>query len=413
MESKPKPPVIIDTSVLLTDPYILNNITDRKILVPIAILKELDLVKKGVSLKNRNARESIRILEKQRKLEKHKRQVDFMSTDQYPKDLSVDDVIVHIAKVTGAKIISNDINLRVNATCFGIEAEDYKPNKYLEKTVTSNQCKGYTFLRKNPFGRAKNLRKTPNHYFVYKDKNRNKICKFNNKNDLVSINYSKIDLVETISALNVYQQMAMDALLDKELSLVSLVGGAGTGKTLLALACGISQCRSSHSPVYNSISVGRAIVPLGRDMGALPGDVEDKIRPYLSPLYDNLEVLAEANGDPYDQSYSNNLFNSGLLSIQAFAFMRGRSINKRFIIIDEAQNLTLHEAKTILTRAGKGTKIVLVGDPDQIDVPDLNSENNGLSYITQSFVGQPCFATVTLDKVERSDLADLAVRILK
>jgi PhoH-like ATPase len=201
--------------------------------------------------------------------------------------------------------------------------------------------------------------------------------------------------------------------LDKELSLVSLVGGAGTGKTLLALACGISQCRSSHSPVYNSISVGRAIVPLGRDMGALPGDVEDKIRPYLSPLYDNLEVLAEANGDPYDQSYSNNLFNSGLLSIQAFAFMRGRSINKRFIIIDEAQNLTLHEAKTILTRAGKGTKIVLVGDPDQIDVPDLNSENNGLSYITQSFVGQPCFATVTLDKVERSDLADLAVRILK
>ena len=165
--------------------------------------------------------------------------------------------------------------------------------------------------------------------------------------------------------------------------------------------------------VYNSISVGRAIVPLGRDIGTLPGDAEDKIKPYLSPVYDNLEVLAKANGDAFDQEYTDLLFEKNILDIQAFAFMRGRSISNKFLIIDEAQNLTLHEAKTILTRVGKGTKIVFVGDPDQIDIPELNVETNGLTYITQAFVGQSCFATVTLEKVERSGLADLAVKILK
>ena len=411
-KSTTKSPVIIDTNVLLTDPYILNKFSNREILMPVAILKELDTFKKGASLINKNSRTVIRLFEKIRKTPVEQRNVTFMSASEYNIKNPVDDIIIEIAKNRGAKIISNDINVRVSATCENIDAEDYKPHKNLERH-SPQLYKGHTLLRKNPFSRPENLRKTPNHYFVYDDdKNNKKICKFVN-GTLNLIKYQRIQHIEGIAPLNIYQQMAMDALMSPEIEVVSLIGNAGTGKTLLALACGIQQCKSSSNPKYLSVSVGRAIVPIGRDIGALPGDLEDKIKPYLSPVYDNLEVLAEVNGDPYDQTYSNDLFDSHILSIQAFSFMRGRSINKKYLIIDEAQNLTHHEIKTIVTRAGKGTKIVFVGDPQQIDIPELNSENNGLTYLTEAFTGQKCFATVTLEKVERSGLADLAVKILK
>ena len=413
--------LVVDTNVLLTNPNFLKKQPDCIIIIPVAVIKELDKFKGDPFQKGMNAREASRILEKYRTLPEEECPVKFISKKEYDSTLPTDDVLIEVAKKYDARVVSNDLNVRITAACEGVDAEEYK-DSYRYKVKPLKECKGFTTLRKNPFSKKTKLsNKNPNHYYLYKEKGEKKfkVYKKTKKDQVELVSHKSYKNVEGISAKSHFQQMAMDALMDPSIQLVTLIGSAGTGKTLLSLACGIHQCRFKSNddfvPRYNSVSVGRAIIPLGKDMGALPGEIEDKLRPFLSPIYDNLDVLAEHKGDKFNQNYTAKLMDSEdkLVEIQALAFLRGRSLCKKFLIIDEAQNLSIHEAKTILTRAGEGTKIVLLGDPNQIDNSQLDMYNNGLTFVTEKFMGQKCFSTVTLEKVERSSLAELAVKVLE
>jgi PhoH-like ATPase len=211
-----------------------------------------------------------------------------------------------------------------------------------------------------------------------------------------------------LQALNVEQRMALDLLLDTKIPLVTLVGKAGTGKTLLALAAGLKQTQDVHT--YNKLTVARPIVPLGKDLGFLPGEKEEKLRPWMQPIYDNLEFLFNVkNGDELNQLLAGY---EDIIQVEALTYIRGRSIPNQYIIIDEAQNLTKHEVKTILTRVGEGSKIVLTGDPEQIDHPYLDAYSNGLTYVIEKLKGLKEKGHVTLSRGERSTLAQLCADIL-
>jgi PhoH-like ATPase len=214
-----------------------------------------------------------------------------------------------------------------------------------------------------------------------------------------------------IHARNREQQFAFDMLLNEDIQLVTLVGKAGTGKTLLAIAAGLY--KSADEGQYSRLLVSRPIFPLGRDLGYLPGDIEEKLSPWMQPIFDNVELLLGAveEGSKRKRGYK-ELVDLGLLEIEPLTYIRGRSIPKQYMIVDEAQNLTPHEIKTIITRAGEGTKIVLTGDPYQIDNPYIDSSSNGLTYVVDKFKGEDIAGHVTLDKGERSCLAELAANLL-
>jgi PhoH-like ATPase len=218
--------------------------------------------------------------------------------------------------------------------------------------------------------------------------------------------------VWSIHARNREQQFALDALVDDNVKLVSLVGKAGTGKTLMAIAAGLQKVAEEN--VYNRLLVSRPVFPMGKDLGFLPGDIEEKLTPWMQPIFDNVELLI--SGHETDKRHSNKgykeLMAMGLLDIEPLTYIRGRSIPNQYLIVDEAQNLTPHEIKTIVTRAGEGTKIVLTGDPYQIDNPYVDSSSNGLSYLVERFKNERISAHVTLTRGERSELAELAANLL-
>jgi len=237
------------------------------------------------------------------------------------------------------------------------------------------------------------------------------ICKFNGKNKkfepLLQI---KKDLWG-LQPSNIEQRCAVDLLLRDDIHLVTMVGPAGTGKTLVALACGMHQVFDEGS--YNKLLVSRPIVPLGKDIGYLPGTKEEKLLHWMQPIFDNLEILCEKiNGQGNAQSTMDWILESKKLEMEAMTYVRGRSLPKMYMIIDEAQNLTPHEVKTIISRAGKGTKVILTGDPEQIDHPHLDRYNNGLTYTVSKFKNQRLYGHICLDKTERSDLARIAAEIL-
>jgi PhoH-like ATPase len=214
-----------------------------------------------------------------------------------------------------------------------------------------------------------------------------------------------------IKPRNKEQLFALDALLDDSTDLVTLVGKAGTGKTLMAIAAGLRKVADEQK--FQKLLVARPVIPMGRDIGYLPGTMEEKLGPWMRPIFDNVEYLMGlSRADKRAGRGADELIKMGLIEIEALTFIRGRSLPQQFIIIDEAQNLTPHEAKTILTRAGEGTKIVLTGDPYQIDNPYVDADSNGLSYVVQRFQGQPRAATISLLKGERSPLAELAANLL-
>jgi PhoH-like ATPase len=212
---------------------------------------------------------------------------------------------------------------------------------------------------------------------------------------------------------NPEQAFALEALLDDNIQLVTLIGGAGTGKTLLALAAGLA--KTTEEDEYHKLLVSRPIFPLGRDVGFLPGDIDEKMNPWMQPIYDNLELLLSGGITSKQKRFSKSyqeLINQGMLAVEPLTYIRGRSIPNQFFIVDEAQNLTPHEIKTILSRAGEGTKVILTGDPYQIDNPYIDAENNGLTYVIERFRKEKIAAHVTLSRGERSELATLAAALL-
>jgi PhoH-like ATPase len=411
---------IIDTNVILHDPLALTTLSENNnnlIIIPITVLEELDKFKSGTNLINYNAREFIRKLEKGDIALK----VDIVNY-KFPETIpleanSSDNKILACAysyKGPNSYFVTKDINLRMKARAINLTAQDYKFDKIeyaqyngyskinVESQIIDELCnKGiidYSLINVDE-------ELVPNQYLLLKDS-------LNEKHSALGVFCAGSNTIKRlpevtasgINPKNLEQTFALDALLNPYIPLVALTGISGSGKTLLSLAAAIQ-----NKKLYHQIFITRQTVPVGNDLGFLPGTVEEKIRPYLEPFYDNLKFLRTINGNAEKIAF---LEKEDKIHIAPITYSRGRSIPKVFLIVDEAQNLTPHEAKTIITRAGEGTKVILMGDIDQIDTPYLDKTSNGLAHTIHRFKGQSIFAYVHLNKGERSELAELASRIM-
>ena len=433
---------VLDTSVILHDHNSLNCFEENDIAIPITVLEELDNFKRGNYNKNFEAREFIRILDRLSN--------DFTLQDWIPIDgpekgkfkiimenevLSTDAIkvfgdkndhkILNAAlglKITNKKskiiLVSKDINLRLKAKALNIQAEDFETGKidrdstlYTGKQVIENMDSDYINklykLGVNNDISVIDDKLVDNGFYILKN-GKSSVLGYYNPLDKQLERVEK-QYVYGIKPKNAEQTFALHALLNPEIKLVSLQGVAGTGKTLLALASALEQ-----NNLYQQIVLARPIVPLSnKDIGYLPGNAEDKINPYMQPLFDNLKFIKNQFGEK-EKKYRKieEMEDLGKLKISALAFIRGRSLSNVIFIVDEAQNLTPHEVKTIITRAGENTKIIFTGDVFQIDTPYLDEQSNGLSYLIDRLKGNDLFAHITLEKGERSELANLANELL-
>ena len=433
---------VIDTNVILHDHQCIYNFEENDVVIPIVVLEELDKFKRGSDQINFQAREFVRLLDDlvkddlfngglslgpnkgKLKIEtghplSNKIKVSFREDIPDHRILSITEYIKEQSPDQKVVLITKDINLRMKAKSIGIDSEDYKNDKVtnpeiFNKGVTiQNDCddgiiaKLYEerYLQKEDV----TLDKTPesNDYFIFKGNNTSALVRY----DGTAQRYERVDKKSAygIKPRNAEQTFLLNALLNPEIKLVAVTGKAGTGKTLLALAAALAQ-----NQLYEQILLARPIVALSnRDIGFLPGDADEKIRPYMQPLFDNLTVIKHChNPRSVENARIEELEKEERLVIAALAYIRGRSLSNSYFIIDEAQNLTPHEIKTIITRAGEGTKMVFTGDLHQIDSPYLDQQSNGLAYLSDRMKGQELFAHVNLVKGERSYLAELASDLL-
>lgn len=406
---------ILDTNVLIHDPKSIYAFQDNNVIIPLPVLEELDNLKKHSGGLGKFAREVIRELDNLRNkgklsegiklenggtlkvmtLERNvPEKIDFLFEKYVDNWILV--YTLHIIKTSKIPtfLVSKDINLRVKADALGIPSQDYLTDR--SELATLNP--GY--FETNSIEHIDKKSLFPNVYLI--DKN-NRFYRFDGEN-IIEIR-KKIE-AWNVKPRNQEQFFAMDALLNDNINLVSLIGIAGTGKTFISLACALEKTVTEQK--YEKIIVAKPLVPLGgKDIGYLPGSFEEKMRPWMSPIYDNLEYLFKLSNINMKE-----FMRKDIIEIEALTYIRGRSIPNQFIIIDEAQNLTPHEIKTILTRAGENTKIVLLGDPYQIDTPYLDKDSNGLVYAASKFLNSTLSAHVVLTKGERSSLATEAAKLL-
>ena len=432
-----------DTNVVLHDSSCIDDLGEHDAVIPITVLEELDNFKKGTQTINKNARDFMRRLDELSaghlfnggvSLGENKGKLMIRLEQPWHDDLKgkfpnatkPDHQILNIAYyakkegLSNPVLISKDVNLRMKAKAIGLMAEDYtkdyvrnglNPGFRLVEDCPSNVVeKVYAnSVGINPkmiFG-DEEVPVMPNEYVILQDKTRSVLGYVSTRDGL--IHKVAQDNVYGISPRNAEQAFAIHALCENLVPLVALDGKAGTGKTILALAAALEKRR-----MYRQIVLARPIVPLSnKDIGYLPGDIQSKISPYMQPLYDNLSVIRNQFEESSEMHASiARLLDEKKLIIEPLAYIRGRSLVKMYMIIDEAQNLTPHEVKTIVTRAGEGTKLIFTGDIEQIDHPYLDQHSNGLSYLIEKMQGQKLFAHVTLFKGERSELSDLASTLL-
>ena len=437
---------VLDTNVLLHDPQAIFKFDDNDVVIPITVIEEVDRFKKDMSEVGRNARQISRFLDNMRAVGSISKGVPLEQggtlrvalaspedQNKLPHELmgdKADNQIIAVAlhlylrrENREVVFVTKDTNLRIKADALGIPCEDYEHDKVrLDELYT-----GVADLQLPPGAVDEFYEKGsipvpagvqslyPNEYAVMRgaeDTAKSALARFDKvKNALVTVPRIK-EGIWGIFPKNKEQAFVCDALLNDEVKLVTLVGKAGTGKTLLAIAAGLQKVADEN--VYRKLLVSRPVFPLGKDIGFLPGDIEEKLNPWMKPIFDNIELLLEINpsGKKKVERGYEELLHMNILEIEPLTYIRGRSIPHQFMIIDEAQNLTPHEMKTILTRAGDNTKIVLTGDPYQIDNPYVDSSSNGLSYVVEKFKGEAIHAHVTLAKGERSALAELAANLL-
>jgi len=436
----PRKVFVLDTSVILYDHQTLDSFEEHDVAIPLTVLEELDRFKKGSSVLNRNAREFIRRLD------------EFAGDNLLREWIPLNGptsgrvkVIVPPAEPQGSRrltggendhrileaalglkaelpdrpviLVSKDINLRLKARALELPAEDYKritvdserldPGKSaleVDDPAALDRLHAEGWLAwEELFGE----RPRANRFFILSSLQRSALAWFSAARDRLERIVKQP--AYGISPRNAEQTFALSAIADSDVRLVTLTGPAGTGKTLIALAGALEASRD-----YRRIFLARPIVPLSnKDLGYLPGDVHSKIDPYMQPLWDNLRFI-KGRFDPADRAYRRieDMVESEKLEIVPLAYIRGRSFSRILFIVDEAQNLTPHEIKTIITRAGEGTKIVLTGDVHQIDTPYLDARSNGLSYLVDRLVGHKLYAHIHLEKGERSELANLASELL-
>jgi len=432
--------IVVDTNVILFDALAINKFRSADIYIPFSVIEEIDRFKRDLGENGRNARHFSRFVDVLRgqgslaegvALESAKSYVYVISDFSFsglPAEMNLgvpDHRILATAYAlmqqnpqAEVELVTKDINLRIKADVFGIDAKDYDP----ENTNLEDMYKGVKEIDLEPdeidrFYRDRGLELSAdfklfaNQYLIMKDKanpNHSAIGRYDGREARVVPLISPTESVWGIHPRNMEQSFAFDALLNDEMLFVSLVGKAGTGKTLLALAAGLHKTLDEGR--FQRLLVSRPIFPMGRDIGYLPGDVEQKLNPWMQPIFDNVEFLLGA--DKKAAGRAQELINQGMLNIEPLTYIRGRSIPSQYLIVDESQNLTPHEIKTIVTRAGQGTKVVLTGDNYQIDNPYIDSSNSGLTYSVERFKGQRISAHVSLTKGERSELAELAANIL-
>lgn len=426
---------VLDTNVLVYDPQSLFQFPRHPVVIPVTVIEELDQLKRTPSEAGKNARASIRLLDHLRDTKKgdlHSGilldskgsiRIHVLGREEWEQliDLSVNDnkiiMSAYQLKKQGARVVfvSKDFAARLKAEAIGLEAQDYENLKVSYEGVTKLPERREVdkvvidTLFKDGVVRVPGIETQPNQYITFIDGRGGEIkARFSAKdNGFVKLVPSNV--MWGIKPRNQEQLFATDALLRPDVKLVSLIGPAGTGKTLLALAAGMRQVFDEG--VYRKILISRPIVPLGRDIGFLPGTKEEKLSHWMQPIFDNLELLCSSQEHEASDTFSWVMENKKI-EMEAVTYIRGRSLPKMYLIIDEAQNLTPHEIKTIISRAGEGTKVVLSGDPTQIDNPYLDKNSNGLTYAFGKFANHPIAASIFLDKTERSELAKLAAELL-
>jgi PhoH-like ATPase len=436
---------ILDTNVLLHDPRSMFGFGDNNVVIPIYVIEEIDNFKRDLSSLGRNARQVSRYLDEFRAVGKlgegvalgpDKGTMRVLVTErQLPKEMttdghSIDNKILATAldlrdreKALPAVFVTKDTNLRIRADALGLHTEDYDVEEVkldtlwtgvAEVDVDAGQVNEFYTTGAVPVPPTGDP-PPPNEFVVLRDQanpQHSAVAKYSAaRQAYVPLIKIPKEGVWGIRPRNKEQSFAMDLLLNDEIRLVTIVGKAGTGKTLLAIAAGLQ--KTMEESVYQKLLVSRPIFPLGRDIGYLPGDVEEKLNPWMQPIFDNVEYLMNLSRSEKNQGRGyHELIDLGIMEIEPLTYIRGRSIPNQYIIVDEAQNLTPHEVKTIITRVGDGTKIVLTGDPYQIDNPYVDQTNNGLIHVANRFKHERLAGHVTMSKGERSPLAELAANLL-
>jgi PhoH-like ATPase len=435
---------VLDTNVLLHDPEAMLRFQDNQVLLPITIIEELDRFKKQQESTGRNARQVSRILDEFRAQGQLPAGIPINKGGQLRVVLCNREILRHLpAELEGDRadneilavaleqhktcdcpvvLVSKDINLRIKADALGLTAQDYET----DKVDVDDLYTGITEVLVNAV-QMEHLFKQgnlvldhgffPNQALTLIDEanpHHTALAIAGQGGEVMTLHKLPLTGVSRIIPRNREQKFALDLLLRDKIPLVTIVGKAGTGKTLLAIAAGLQKMADEKQ--YSRLLISRPVIPMGKDIGYLPGDIKEKLTPWMQPLYDNFDLIfssqdGTAKPKHWRRGYE-ELLEMGLLQIEPLTYIRGRTIPKQFLVVDEAQNLTPHEVKTILTRAGEGTKIILTGDVEQIDNPYVDAASNGLTYVVEKFKGDPLAAHITLLKGERSSLAERATVLL-
>ncbi|MEK5260739.1 PhoH family protein [Paenibacillus sp. FSL L8-0663] len=438
---------VLDTNVLLHDPKAIFTFKEHEVVIPAVVLEEIDSKKRNADEIGRNARNVSRLLDGLRevghlhsgvplpqggrlKVELNHR--SFLKVQEMFGEVSNDNRILAVAlnyhleeqeqpEPRSVVLVSKDVLVRIKADVLGLLTEDYLSDRTGD---LSELYPGYSAIQVHPstidefysnrFLLIKSLELPytlyPHEFVILKDEmgtGKSALLKVNQEAERLEPLYLSNESVWGISARNAQQRMALELLLNDDIPLVTITGKAGTGKTLLALAAGLLKVEDEHR--FKKLLIARPVVPMGKDIGYLPGEKDEKLRPWMQPIYDNLEYLFDAkkSGD-----IDKILMGLGSIQVEALTYIRGRSIPGQFIIVDEAQNLSRHEIKTIVSRVGEGSKIILMGDPEQIDHPYLDAASNGLTYVVERFKQEGISGHIMLEKGERSKLAQLAADLL-
>ncbi|MBL8610850.1 MAG: PhoH family protein [Myxococcales bacterium] len=430
---------VLDTNILLHDPRAIFKFEDNNVIIPIYVIEEIDQFKREGSERGRNARTVVRLLDELREsggsLSKgvvlqsggglrvavpQKRPELPTAIDKAAMDNAILQTAFDVRDEDGGRptvFVTMDTNLRIRADALGMVAETYE-NQRVEAEQLHTGIKEIEldsdgidrFFQDGHYKPGEAL--TANLCVLLRDRanpSHTALGRYDaQRREVVALRTPR-EGVMGVRPRNKEQAHAIDLLLDENIRLVTLVGKAGTGKTLLALAAGLK--RTIEDGTYARMLVSRPVMPLGRDIGFLPGDVDEKLNPWMQPIFDNLEFLFSSGTRKGPRAYA-ELLESGQLQVEPLTYIRGRSLPSQYMIVDEAQNLTPHEVKTIITRSGDGTKIVLTGDPYQIDNPYVDSASNGLTIAADKFRGEKVAAHIVLSKGERSELAELAANLL-
>jgi len=428
---------VIDTNVLIHRPDAFLSFREALVIIPLWVFEELDNLKRDHAGRGRSARQAIRFINEFSKKGNLQTGVKLPSGGtlmvglaqdaRTPGDFAPDKMdnkiilcaLSYLKSGNNVFFVSKDINARIKAGVLGLKAVDYENNKvsmeYLyegvvESSISEDKLRDFQLSGTMTWeGRAL----MPNQFVLFRqekdDKKTIHIGRQISERGLLNFVESWQEPVMGIKPLNIRQRVAFNLLLDDSVPLVTLVGKAGTGKTLLALAAALK--KTIEDKQYSRVLVSRPIIPMGQDLGYLPGEKQAKMSHWMQPVFDNLEYIIDSakrqNLKSIDQ-----LLNNKIMEIEAITYIRGRSLPRQFIIIDESQNLTPHEVKTIVSRAGEGSKVVLTGDPYQIDSPYLDAESNGLTYLVEAFKEQSLAGHISLAKSERSSLAEMAAELL-